>query len=58
MFWHGTKRSCLERNILACSIPPVRVIFVTFNFSLISPFLAEFIFQHLNFSAEPAEKSW
>jgi hypothetical protein len=22
MFWHGTKRSCLERNILACKIPP------------------------------------
>ena len=25
MFWHGTKRSCLERNILACSIPPTGV---------------------------------
>ncbi len=22
-FWHGTKRSCLKRNVLACRIPPL-----------------------------------
>jgi hypothetical protein len=22
-FWHGTKHTCLKRNVLACRIPPI-----------------------------------